>query len=78
MVDSEFVVEDFNEFLDFVKERPGVYRFLEVGPDSIYAYMLGSERIAYRTNSKDANKMKEVADLLRKQGFIKGYRKSLG
>jgi len=78
MVETEFIVETWDQFYDFTKERPIAYKFLEVTDTlSFYAYMIGSERIAFvykATSDKDFEMKKE---LLSKQGFITGYKRAV-
>ena len=74
MVDKEFVIDDWDQFYEFVKERPIAYKFIEVTNHlSFYAYLLGSERIAYDCKAKDEKDFEMKIKLLKKQGFVSGF-----
>lgn len=84
MVEMEFVADDFSQFIEFVKnEFHGKYRYLDIGLNSIYAYVLGApERLSYREEFDDGknakNDMTTKIEELKKQGFLSGYRKAIG
>lgn len=79
MVETEFVYKNFDKFLEEMKGFHGKYRFLDVGLNSIYAYVLGApQRLSYREEFKDGkNDMNTKIELLKKQGFAEGYIKTI-
>jgi len=78
MVETEFVVSTWDEFFDFIKERPIAYKFLEVVDHmKFYAYMIGSERIAFVYQSTGEKDFEMKKELLTKQGFVTGYRRAV-
>ncbi len=77
MTEKEFVVEDFNEFLEFARERSLTYQFVELMADRLYAYILGSKRVAYIENSKNETDLKKRLETLRKAGFIYGHERTV-
>ena len=78
MVETEFVVSTWEEFFDFIKERPIAYKFLEV-TDSLkfYAYMIGSERLAFEYKASNDKDFEKKVELLSKQGFVTGFRRAV-
>lgn len=78
MVEKEFVIEEWDSFYEFVKERPVAYKFLEIIDQwKFYAYMLGTERIGFLYGSTSEKDFQAKIELLKKQGFVIGYSRAV-